>query len=70
MTCFKALSLFTNKTDKKQPKQFLEVLAGSLKSIADQKNEIIKLRSDLEELKNYVEQIKLSWWQKLLRKKE
>jgi len=51
-----------------QQQQFMEVVATSLNSIADQKNEIQELKEEVKELRKFINKYKLSWWQRLLRK--
>lgn len=41
-----------------------------LDRIANQKKEIQELRKDVKEIKKYINYNQLSWWQKLIRRKE
>ena len=41
-----------------------------LDRIADQKDQIQELRQEIEDLKKYIKDNKLSWWQKLLNRKQ
>ena len=41
-----------------------------LNRIANQKKEIRELREDVNEIKKYIKNNRLSWWQKLIRKQE
>ena len=56
-------------TAEEQQLSLMNTLTTTLSSIADQKKEIQSLRDDIKELKEYIKNNRLSWWQKLLNKK-
>ena len=51
-----------------QHNRFLEIISNSLVSMADQKKEIQELREEVKEIKKYIDQYRLSWWQRLFKK--
>ena len=51
-----------------QQHRYLEALANSLVSIADQKKEIQEIREEVNKLKKYIKDNRLSWWQNLIAK--
>lgn len=57
-------------TTAEQQQAIVKTLSNSLTAIADQKKEIQELRERVNSLEKYINENKLSWWQKLIQRKQ